>query len=113
MAAPLRRMFSQRLAILRHTAKLSQAELAERTQLSTEFISRLERGVTLPSLDTFVSLCDALDCTPNDLLTPNKPEDRLERLRVRIESAEPEIASDVIRVAEAVLEYETRRRRTP
>ncbi len=52
MAAHLRRMFSQRLAILRHTAKLSQAELAECTHLSTEFISRLERGVTLPSLDT-------------------------------------------------------------
>jgi transcriptional regulator with XRE-family HTH domain len=113
MAAILQRMFSQRLAAVRHAAKISQAGLAERTQLSAEFISRLERGVTLPSLESLMRLCDALDCTPNDLLVPSGGDDRLEQLRARIESAEPEIARDVIRVAEAVLEYEVRRRRKP
>lgn len=40
--------------------KLTQAELAERIGVSVESISRLERGVSFPSLKTIVKMSNAL-----------------------------------------------------
>ncbi len=46
----------------------TQDQLAERAGISKQFVSNIERGKTIPSLLTVLSLCDALDVTPNDLL---------------------------------------------
>ncbi len=47
---------------------LTQAALAERSCVSTEMVSRIERSKCLPSVTTLVAFAHALGCTPNDLL---------------------------------------------
>lgn len=46
-----------RIREARSSAGLTQAELAERTNLSTQFISSIERGVYRPSLPTLRDIC--------------------------------------------------------
>lgn len=91
---------------------LSQHVVAERAGVSTEFVSRMERGATLPSLPTLMSLCRALECTPNELLVATRGaralDERVDQLRDRLERASPPAARQALRVAEAVLEYEAR-----
>ena len=47
---------------------LTQEQLAEQLGLSVEFCSRIERGVGLPSIRTFVRLAEVLRVDANTLL---------------------------------------------
>lgn len=69
----------------------------------------MERGLALPSLETLTRMCDALRCTPDDLLVPDGPSDAtLRRLEKRLQSTTPDVARTALRAAEAILEYEDR-----
>jgi transcriptional regulator with XRE-family HTH domain len=57
----------RRVAELRATAGLTQAQLAERVGVATETVSRLERGATLPSLAKIEALAAALGVELADL----------------------------------------------
>jgi transcriptional regulator with XRE-family HTH domain len=52
----------------RHALGLTQEQVAEKLELSVEFCSRIERGVSLPSLKTFVRLAEVLRVDVNVLL---------------------------------------------
>ncbi len=97
--------FARLLKDRRSQAKLSQRVVAERAGVSSEFISRMERGLTLPALDTFVRLCDALGTTPNDLLMERPYSSDLEALNARLASSPPEATRSAIHAAEAILAY--------
>jgi len=65
-----------RIRISREKSGLTQEELAERLDLSTQFISTIERGVAGASLETIINLCDVLNVSSEWLLrgraaTPN------------------------------------------
>lgn len=45
--------------------KLTQEQLAEKCNVSSEYISSLERGVSSGSISLIVDICNALDITPN------------------------------------------------
>ncbi len=49
-----------RIRISRENSGLTQEELAERLDLSAQFISTIERGVAGASLETVINLCDTL-----------------------------------------------------
>ncbi len=53
---------------------LTQQELADRTSVTKQSISKIERGVLSPSLDTLYDLSDALNCSIFDLLPRNDVE---------------------------------------
>ena len=63
----------------RRERQMTQEVLAERAGISKQFLSRLELGKGIPSVETLLSLCEALELTPNDLLrysskyNPNMP----------------------------------------
>lgn len=57
-----------RIRISREKSGLTQDELAERLNLSTQFISTIERGVAGASLETIINLCDALNVSSEWLL---------------------------------------------
>lgn len=60
---------SIRLGLLRAERGYSQERLAELAGLSRDTLSTLERGKSRSiAFDTLAKLCDALTCTPNDLL---------------------------------------------
>ncbi len=65
------------ILVYRHLRKLTQAELAEKSFLSTNYVGMIERGERIPSLQTFLSLCEILE-VPLMVLLPNPdPRKRL------------------------------------
>jgi transcriptional regulator with XRE-family HTH domain len=104
MSGDVNETLAQQLKHQRRRARLTQRDLAEKARLSPEFISRIERGVTSPSLDTLVRLCRALECTPNDLLLP-KAGDPIAAFYDRLRGHDPETARRAIHAADAILAY--------
>ena len=51
---------------------LSQAELAEKTDLSLSYISHVENAVKKASLDSYIRIANALDVTVDQLLSGNQ-----------------------------------------
>lgn len=52
----------------RNTKKLRQEDLAEKTGLSVTYIGMVERGEKVPSLETFISIANALGVSADMLL---------------------------------------------
>ena len=48
--------------------KLRQEDLAEKTDLSVNYIGDLERGEKMPALDTFINIANALEVSADMLL---------------------------------------------
>jgi transcriptional regulator with XRE-family HTH domain len=109
------KVLGARLSALRREAGLRQAQLAERIDVSTEFVSRMERARTLPSLPTLLALCDALSCTPNDLLAVEPAGGPLAvdlaRLVQKLHRVSLGIARDAVGVAESYVDFRRRRPR--
>ena len=61
----------------RKELKMSQAELAEKVNVSNNHISSIETGKQIPSLTTFVEICEQLDTTPDFLLLGSLHTDNL------------------------------------
>lgn len=82
------RIIGLNVSIHRHRLNWTQDQLAEQAGLSKQYIGNIECGRAIPSLKTVLSLCDALNVTPNDLLShasthdPNAPCTLREELHV-------------------------------
>ena len=76
------RELGRRIQKNRERQGMKQEELAELSDLSTTYISALERGIKCPSLDAFVRIANALNVSADELL-----EDSL-RVRFDIRSTE-------------------------
>jgi transcriptional regulator with XRE-family HTH domain len=61
-------VFGPHLRELRLARGLTQAELAARSRSNVIFISKLERGVTTPTLGMLLRLAEALECPVVDLV---------------------------------------------
>lgn len=67
MRTDLPKRLGNRIRELRARAGLTQAQLADRVDISHEFMSRLERGLKAPSLNTVEKVADALGIAVNEL----------------------------------------------
>jgi len=67
VALELRGLFGTSLRQCRRARRLTQAQLAEATDLSLEMIGRLERGLTAPSFDTIAALIEVLRVGPAEV----------------------------------------------
>ena len=47
---------------------LTQEQLSEMLDMSNNYISNIERNHSIPSLETFVKICNALEVTPDKIL---------------------------------------------
>ena len=63
-----RRLLGEAVRAKRKQAGFSQEKLAERATLSTVFISRIERGIESPSVDSLVKIAKALGARVRDLV---------------------------------------------
>ncbi len=63
-----RRLLGEAIRGTRKEAGLSQEKLAEKADLSTVFISRIERGKESPSVDNLVKIAKALRVRVKDLV---------------------------------------------
>ena len=55
---------------LRQSLRLSQSDLAERSETSQRFVSALERGAANPTLATILKIASALQVEVTELLKP-------------------------------------------
>jgi transcriptional regulator with XRE-family HTH domain len=60
MTDEIRTKFGKRLRRLRRMQDVTQEQLSEKSGVSSDFISQLERGLNSPSLDTIQKLADGL-----------------------------------------------------
>jgi DNA-binding NtrC family response regulator len=64
----LRERLGHRIKMLRVERKWSLKDLAGSTKLSVSQISSIERGAHLPSIESFLAICQAFDKRPSELL---------------------------------------------
>lgn len=57
-----------RIRQVRKAKGWSQEELAKKCGISMSFLGHIERGTRIMSLETFVSICNALDAASDELL---------------------------------------------
>ncbi len=62
------RSIGRRIKAARKAKKLTQQELAELANLSTTYISSIERGAKIPKLETLIMLANILNVTTDYLL---------------------------------------------
>lgn len=63
-----RRTLGETVRSKRTVAEFTQEKLAEKAGLSTVFISRIERGVESPSVDSLLKIAKALKVRVRDLV---------------------------------------------
>ncbi len=71
-AAKLQKAFGAAVRAEREANALTQEKLAERAELSLNYIGNLERGEKLASLETIVRVAEALKLTGAELLAKAK-----------------------------------------
>lgn len=71
-------MIGLRIRELRKERNVSQAQLAEETDLSVSFISYIESGSKTASLDSVIKIAEALGVTVNEILAGNQLYDPVE-----------------------------------
>ena len=64
-----RRLLGEAVRANRKEAGFSQEKLAEKADLSTVFISRVERGVESPTVDNLLKIAKALRVRVRDLVS--------------------------------------------
>jgi transcriptional regulator with XRE-family HTH domain len=75
------RLFGVRLRELRTNRGMTQADLAERAQVTVTYIGRLEGGGAAPGIDLVERLATALGTTMADLLPVEAPRDSVAVLK--------------------------------
>ena len=65
---PLNVAIGKRIQQSRERVRLTQEELAEQIDRSTQFVSTIERGLAGPSLETVLKLCDVLGVSADWIL---------------------------------------------
>ena len=62
-----------RLRQIRKSRKLSQTDLAAAAGISGKAYADIERGTSNMRVETMLKICQALNVTPNDILTEAEP----------------------------------------
>lgn len=75
----------ENLKRLRRDKQWTQGELAENCNIRLGQISKIERNDTDPKLTTIYSLINALECSPNALLSDIKQESMDSRIAIALE----------------------------
>ena len=85
---------------------LTQADLAQRVDLTPKYLSNLECGFRMPRMDTFVDIANALNIDANTLLVDyldQGPEIESSRVAVMLEKLSAGKQRSALRIIEAVL----------
>jgi transcriptional regulator with XRE-family HTH domain len=67
-----------RIRARREALGLSQAALAEKVGITPNYVSNLERGLKLPTLDTLVAIAKAINVPSSELLGESRADPWLE-----------------------------------
>lgn len=67
------RKIGNKLLLIRKKAGLTQSEVAESANLSDRTYADIERGTVNMRIETILKICDALEITPDVILTEDNP----------------------------------------
>lgn len=62
------KIIGKRIALRRHELGLKQTEVCELCSINEKYLSNIERAKSIPSIDTVLRICEALDTTPDAIL---------------------------------------------
>jgi transcriptional regulator with XRE-family HTH domain len=108
----IKKKFGVHLFQLRNKAGMTQARLAERTNLSVDSISRIERGERAPSLESIEKISNALKIKSLELLNfddeeiaalSENPSESLELWKL-LRSKRPKQVKKITEIAKIILE---------
>ena len=58
----------KRIALVRKAKRMTQVEVEDEAGLSHKYLSNIEHGRSIPSIDVLMQIADVLHITPNELL---------------------------------------------
>lgn len=93
--------FGLKLRQLRKLKMLSQEELAHRANKSVEAISNIERGVSFPSVETLLSLGEALDIPLRDFFEADEGSAERDELMTTLLLSARSLDTSDLRIAAA------------
>jgi transcriptional regulator with XRE-family HTH domain len=90
------------IAQQRARAQMTQEEVAARLNIGNEAVSRIERGVAMPSIQRLYELADVLGCEAMDLLTNGSThvDDQVRHLKQMMEPLSSDDRELVLRLVE-------------
>ena len=95
-------IIGDRIRLLRETKKLSQGDIEKRTGLLRCYISRVENGHTVPSLETLAKIAEAMEISLADFFPgSDSPQDRETRKMLG------ELSEEEIRFLAEIKKYST------
>jgi transcriptional regulator with XRE-family HTH domain len=87
----LRTILGKGIRFYRHQRQLSQAALAEKSNISITFLSNIERGTKYPTSDTLSAIANSLDVEVFELFrhdhSPAKNRTLFERFKIDIKKS--------------------------
>lgn len=100
-------LVGQRVADCRRKNHITQEQMAEHLDVSTTFISKIERGKTQLSLERLVQICQYLHISPTELLYGDNYDSSymLSELSVLLEQCPKESLSLIKSLIEDVIQY--------
>lgn len=108
---------ARRIKAARRQARLTQAELAEQIDISTNAVAKLENELMAPSLQTLINIANVLHMDIDQLLLAapdNSSEDRLDRALVtRIQGLEPRDKEFLLHILEGLEHYHSSNEKKP
>lgn len=103
------KLIGKRIQLTREEHELSQEQLAEKAGIGKVFISAIERGVKSPSLESFVSIANALNTSADILLMDvldTGYKVKASRLSELLESISPKERERIFSVVETMVRVE-------
>ena len=92
-----------RIKLARENMGWTQEELAEKIDLSPQFISTIERGVAGASLETIIRLCEVLNVSSEWLLCGKRMVPDSEKIATKISSLSSDQLAALDRVTDELL----------
>jgi transcriptional regulator with XRE-family HTH domain len=105
----LRTAFGIHMQARRKALGLTQAQLADKVDLSVDTIGQIERGKIAPSFDNIGALADALGVHPAELFgglsrVPGKRNQPVQKIVDKLVQATPQQVAKVGKVIDAILD---------
>lgn len=95
------------IQIARLKKGLTQEALSEKCNVSTKYISAIERGISSGSISLIIDICNALDVTPNYIFntTINNPNDTVDIFSAETSSIYLKLKSDNKKFVENTIKH--------
>lgn len=101
------KLLGANIAKYRQQQNLTQEQLAELLGIGNEAVSRIERGVSMPSLMRLVELANVFQCKMADLFTYNNAtdKDQMDYLSMLLQQTPPQDRYFVIEMVEKLITH--------